>query len=390
MTPCPRTPMPRTIRLLAGLLAWLLAACGSSTPAPTTVSSAAPHSTVAAPSAAVRPVASTTAETPTPSEDVTVRPGEPWIVFEQLADQFDPAADRDGINHDDSVFLVRPDGTGLHRIVPTDFVGSELRPTWSPDGSRVAFIRGHLKNDATELWAINADGTGATMLYRCEGPTKPDGDCNSMDYPDWASDGAIYFGVGGNPPADGGPPSTFQLWRYRFDTGSAGPVITRHDRSIEESRMSPDATKAVYVSYRNLESDAPDDALFVVDLATGHERRITDWATFAAYPDWSIDDVIAFNTRDLRLFPESSVASSLYTIRPDGRNLTELTSPDDRSRRATQPRWSADGRSLLYTVVTPDPGDSFGFRHIWSMDANGGNDRRIAGSVSGTHPELRP
>src|ERR1700754_4140797 len=79
-------------------------------------------------------VVASAAHRPHQSDPTRVRPGQAWIVFQSLADQFDPAADGDGIDHDDTVFLVRPDGTGLHRLPPTRFVGSEIRPTWSPDG----------------------------------------------------------------------------------------------------------------------------------------------------------------------------------------------------------------------------------------------------------------
>ena len=38
--------------------------------------------------------------------DIAVRDGEEWIAFQSLADQFDPAADQDGIEGDDTIFMV--------------------------------------------------------------------------------------------------------------------------------------------------------------------------------------------------------------------------------------------------------------------------------------------
>ena len=385
-----RTPSSRFVRALAIFTAGILAtACGARAGDPSPVP---PNGQTPSGSATIPPLS--TPPSPAITPGATPRPvvadGEAWIVFQSLADEFDSSVDQDGIDHDDTVFLVRPDGSGLHRLVPEDFVGSEIRPTWAPDGSRIAFIRARLPDDSGELWAIDVDGSDPEMLYRCQGPEAADSDCNSFSYPDWAPDGAIYFDHDSDPPADGGPPETFQMWRYSFETGSADPVLTNHDRTVEQTRVSPDASKAVYSSFRNIESATPEAALFVVDLATGDDHRITDWDLFPAYPDWSINDVIAFNSYDLRLFPDVPVASNLYTVDPDGTHLAALTNLDEQGIRSTQPRWMSDGNGFVYTRVTPDPGDPFGDRHIWQMEADGSNPHVIAGGLVGTHPEPRP
>jgi Tol biopolymer transport system component len=332
--------------------------------------------------------ASTAAPTTTAPPDPVA--GEAWIVFQSLADQFgpEPVDDDDG---DDTIYLVRPDGTGLHRVAPPDFRGSEIRPTWSPDGTRIAFIRARLPDDRGELWVIDADGSGAELLYTCAGPNVENSDCNSMDYPDWAADGsAIYFEHTSNPlPA--GLPGTFEIWRYELASGEAGPVLTHEDGvAVEHVRMSPDGQRAVYVQTRNLTSDAPDAALVVTDLATGMERLITDTGMFPAYPDWSVNDRIVFNTYDLRWFPTTTEAANLYSVAVDGTDLRRLTNYGPNDTRATQPRWASDGTGLVYTLVTRVADDPYGERHLWFMDANGENPRMLAEGIIGTHPELRP
>ncbi len=388
MSPCLRTATFAWIRtLISSLIAIVVIGCASN------AATVIPMSTGAAldpPTAGSTSVVRSPAPTRAPTERPVVAEGESWIVFQSLADQFDRSADRDGHDHDDSIFLARPDGSGIHRLAPEDFKGSEIRPTWSPDGSRVAFIRARLVNDSGELWVINADGTGGEMVYRCLGPNVAGSDCNSIDYPDWTSDGSIYFSHSSGIRPEPGPPLNFEIWRYSLESGIAGPVLTRHERTVEQARMSPDASKAVYVSFRDITSSAPDAALFVIDLATGEERRITDWSLFPAYPDWSVGDVIVFNSYDLRLFPDVPVPSNLYTVLPNGQGLTALTDLDEQGIRAAQPRWTSDGRGLVHTLVTPDPNDPFGERHIWYMDANGANREILGGGLIGTHPELRP
>ena len=117
-----RTSLNAIAFAMVGLLA---VACGTGTvPAPTG-GSAEPsgHAPTTEPSRL----------TPRPTPSATARPsvgnGEAWVVFQSLADQFDPSADQDGIDHDDTLFLVRTDGSGLHRLPPETMVGSEIRPT---------------------------------------------------------------------------------------------------------------------------------------------------------------------------------------------------------------------------------------------------------------------
>jgi Tol biopolymer transport system component len=63
------------------------------------------------------------------------------------------------------VWRISPDGTGLLRLTR---VGHAESPKWSPDGSRILFVR-RLGGDpeaprSTELWQVNADGTGLVQV----------------------------------------------------------------------------------------------------------------------------------------------------------------------------------------------------------------------------------
>ena len=165
------------------------------------------------------------------TSDAIVREGEEWVVHGGLA------TDPEGTGS--ALFLVRPDGTGEHRLV-NEVPGTEIRATWSPDGSRIAYVQTTL-DDRSELWAIDADGTHPQQLYRCERP------CNDVDYPDWAPDGhSIYFQMDANAPADG-PPATFEVARYDLSTGEVRAVVTREDGlTVEQPRIAPDGSRVVY------------------------------------------------------------------------------------------------------------------------------------------------
>jgi Tol biopolymer transport system component len=70
-----------------------------------------------------------------------------------------------------SIWIVHADGTGLHKVnvQPTaDCGGLDAdpsaqgcnQPTWSPDGTKIAFIRSFHNDEDGQLYTVNLDGTG--------------------------------------------------------------------------------------------------------------------------------------------------------------------------------------------------------------------------------------
>ena len=77
-----------------------------------------------------------------------------------------PDGGRLAFNTDDGIYLVRPDGTGLRRVVA--FAGFATAVQWSPDGSRIAYLLGG------PTCAVSADGEetcegGALSIVNVEG-----------------------------------------------------------------------------------------------------------------------------------------------------------------------------------------------------------------------------
>lgn len=323
-----------------------------------------------APSAEASPAAVESALTSaSPTGDPVVGAGEEWIVYQWMA------------GSGDGIFLVRPDGTGGHQLVP-DLAGSQIHPDWSPDGERIAFIS-VTPADRHELWVVDAGGTDATMLFSCDLP------CNTVSYPDWAPDGtAIYYAADANAPSDG-PPTTFEVGLFDLGSGEASVVLTREDgMTAEQPRISPDGTQVVYTRFRDPIDSNAGTAIFVADLEGGRERQLTDWELFAAHPDWATNDRIVFNTYDLGAFQDTTEPANLYTVGIDGTDLEQLTTFGDHDTRATQPRWTPDGSGIVFTQVD---GEGFGARRLAYIGADGTGMRFLTPDpIDGTHPQLRP
>ena len=305
-----------------------------------------------------------------PTEAPVVGEGEEWLAYQWL--------DATG----DGIYLARPDGSGQHQIV-TDLTGSEIHPDWSPDGQRIAFVR-VTPEDGSELWVVNADGSGEELLYTCEDP------CNSLGYPDWNVDGSrIYFGQDADAQANG-IPRTFQVGRLDLETGRVEIVLTRQDgMTAEQPRISPDETQLVYTRFRDPAEPLAGSAIFVSDLEGGQERRLTEFDAYGAYPDWSPDGArIVFNTFDLGAFQDIAVQVNLFSIEADGSDIQRLTDFGENDTRATQPRWAPDGSGIVYTQVT---GTGFGTRTAAFLPIDGSESPWAdSDPIIATHPTLRP
>jgi Tol biopolymer transport system component len=347
----------RRVFAVAGIVTVLACTSGgsasTSAPSPTSPPSEAPS------------LASPTPAVPSPSTSTVVKDDEEWVSFQWV--------DAEG---SDGIFLVRPDGTGLHQI--GDMPGSQRHPDWSPDGGRLIFINAP-NGGREEFWIVDADGSDATKLATCDLP------CNEFNYPDWAEAGGFYYGLDSHA-TDSTPPTTFEIGHYDFAAGTSTTVLTRTDgKTAEQPRVSPDG-KRVAFDRGPIEGET-EMAIYVADIKSGEEHRVTDPVSRGAHPDWIGNDQIVFNTYDLGFFQNATEPSNLFVVNVDGTGLRPLTTYGENGIRATQPRITPDGAAIVYTQVNRTTGS----RTLAVINTDGSGQRSLTPEpLTGTHPQLRP
>ena len=140
-----------------------------------------------------------------------------------------------------------------------------------------------------------------------------------------------------------------EIWLIRLD-GRLVRRITRNKYHEEHPRFSPDGTRIAFV--RNTGGvdigeglDRRRNEIFIYDLRTGAETRLTKNSVEDGYPEWSYDgrNVLFFSRRK---HPENR--ATLWIMASDGshpRQITHLLSGD---LSHTDPVWAPDGIWLAF------------------------------------------
>ena len=287
---------------------------------------------------------------------------------------------------------------------------------WSPDGRWLAFVRspaGEVKpRDEAErdhgagkgqVWVMPADGGEARQLtFMREG----------ADFPAWSPDGTtIVFtakvGRGDDPEADDAAlhdrripkvRTIDRLWHRLDDEGwiyerrthlfrvprdGGDPVqLTDGDWDDGAAAFSPNGRELAFLSDRSPERWSwPGADVWVLELASGRLRRITDESLACATVAWSPDArLLAFTAQPRR---RSNYYTDLYVVPAAGgerHRLTEDYAPtfadeclDDQrgGHHARPPIFTPDGASILALV------SGHGSTQVVEVPATGGPPRAV-------------
>ena len=269
-----------------------------------------------------------------------------------------------------SVLLIADVETGAQRQLCEN---DAMQPSWSPNGSRVAFWFNPPNAGRSDIATISKSGGEIEVVT---------GDASTNWNPVWSPDGKfLYFAsdrsgnmsfwrvpineetgkVLGEPEAVS-TPATFSrhlnfsrngkrliyvqtdrranIQAVKFDPQRGKTVgepfsITRGDNRVVRPELSPDGTRFVMRLLRGTQ----EDIVIVQRDGTGW-HDLTNDKFFDRYPRWSPDGKSIVFTSD------RSGRYEIWTINADGTNLRQRSfdSPGD----ATLPLWSPDGTRLLF------------------------------------------
>jgi Tol biopolymer transport system component len=95
-----------------------------------------------------------------------------------------------------AVFVMNADGSGLRALTDTSTLRSAAQPAWSPDGQKIAFVAlSHDPNDLTltrefnAVFVMNADGSAPTRVVFPDFSLCGTGVCSGAQRPTWSPDG---------------------------------------------------------------------------------------------------------------------------------------------------------------------------------------------------------
>ena len=240
---------------------------------------------------------------------------------------------------------------------------------WSPDGRRVIYERrpweGGFLGSPRLHWLDPDTGETLPLIAGNETPGygarfSPDGEW--LSYVSLADEGLVLYRL-----ADGhqrlldsrvGSPAAWSPDSAAVIYGDL--VVQGHETAPEGAAEMPVQESSNVFLYRTL-----------VGEATGRERLSPDASVADSAPTYSPDGAwIAFG----RTPANTGAGRQLWMMRPDGSEARALTS--DPALTHGPPRWSADGRSLLFQRYRLD--DAAAATSVWRLDVATGETSLVA------------
>ena len=228
-----------------------------------------------------------------------------------------------------------------------------VQPSWSPNGRRIAYWGVDSERSERGIWTVPADGGEPVPVLSEKFLTWN---------PVWSPDGAWLFFLSDRS-------GSLNLWRVAIDqdsgrvSGNPEPV-TSSSQSIRFLTLSRDGRRIAYATDER--RDSLEARSFDPDqLAAGDESVTVVGVKAVRTVDPSPDGKwLAFDTLPPR--------EDLFVVQADGSGLRQLTRDDYRDRI---PRWSPDGRSILFYS------NRSGRYEAWSVPADGSRFEQLTKST---------
>ena len=284
----------------------------------------------------------------------------------------------DPILEDTVFYTVNPDGSHERQLLPLPFEC----PRWSPDGTRIATCGGP---DGSSSAIINPDDGSYRELF------SPDPTLFLACFV-WSPDAERLACEPFEEPVD---PTRRGIYSIRSSDGGGLTRITSSQGHDEPGDYSPNGKRLVFG--RGDQNGEP-VGLYVAEVDGRGVRQVTPTGTlFSSAGDWSPQrNEIVFSQHFT-----SDARSSIWVVHANGTGLHEIhvraqpacggAISDPSTQGCFQPRWSPDGKKIIFSRGTSGHNDS----NIYSVDTDGANLTQITHGGRdqapdwGTHPLAR-
>ena len=310
--------------------------------------------------------------------DPQCSPDGKWVAY--VASTIDAKEDRSNSH----IWMVSYDGKTERQI--TSSQDSESSPRWSPDGKYLSFASSRPgKASGNQVWLMDRSGGEAFQLTELKG---------RLQGYEWSPDSKRLALVVGDPDPDAEPatpgsaatsggrggsqrvPKPIVIDRYKYKQDGQGYLLSgRHtyiylfdvaakqlerltDGKWDESSpsWSPDGSRIAFLSNHAEDPDRdPSNQIFTAEAKPGSViRQVTppDSRAGRSRPDWSPDGkwIVLLESEDKRLGAYNM--EHLTLVPSDGSAApTRVKAAEDLDRGVSGPRFSADGKFILFTVT---------------------------------------
>ncbi|MGB6666788.1 MAG: S9 family peptidase [Candidatus Acidiferrum sp.] len=284
-------------------------------------------------------------------------------------------------------------------ITPEDYFSFKFigDPHLSPDGKVVAYVLTSIdqKKNRREssVWAVPSDGSAATRRLSAEG--------FSSNSPRWSPDGRTlaFLSARSSDSLSTDKPKP-QIYLLSVAGGGEAMALTKLKNGVQSYQWSPEGSRMVVVGssgpldgvaiadrksdvrhYKHIRYKFNDTGwfdddrrhLWIVSVPGGEAKQITegqDWED--TDPQWSPDGTrIAFVSDRTGKSYDDSHNADVWTIPAAGGALTKIS---DHAFEDENPRWSPDGKQILFAGQTA----VHQFPKLYVADSSGGAASELA------------
>ena len=204
------------------------------------------------------------------------------------------------------ILTVGVDGTGLTQL--TDNSTMEIYPSFSPDGSQIAYLAW---GTTLDIYKMNADGTGQQLLY--------DSGFHDGDV-DWGNGGRIVF------------TRNNQIWTIKDDGMDAQQLTDPLNAGVwgnanlpigdYDPRFNSDGSKVAFERMDDISLQNGGYNIYTIDLGGAGEAQLTTTTYSQGFPNWSSTDTqIVYVVAAI-----SDVGKyDIYLMNADGTNNRDIT-----------------------------------------------------------------